>query len=72
MSPGKVKITYQAEIINGKVVEFTIESGNPTEKDTYLKHFLEVNRDQNVYFVDNLTGVLYNKHHIVNCKEKVS
>jgi hypothetical protein len=70
MSAGKVKYTYEAVMVTGDEVEFTVESANPTEKKAYLKHFLEVNRDQDVYFIDNLTGDMYNKQHIVKCKEK--
>lgn len=68
--PGKVEVTYTLVMSNGEIAEVTISSGNDTEKTTYLKHFLEVHRDQDLYLVDNLTGTLYNKNMIVSCREK--
>lgn len=67
---GSTVVTYVLEISNGDKAEIVIHSTNATEKSVYLKHFLEVNRDQDVFFIDNLTGVLYNKNHIVKCEEK--
>lgn len=68
--PGRTETSYVLGIVTGEKAEISIFSGNETEKITYLKHFLEVNRDQDVFFVDNLTNILYNKNHIVSCKEK--
>jgi hypothetical protein len=67
---GKVGVSYVLTMSNDYKAEVTIYSGNDIEKKTYLKHFLETSRDEDVYFVDNLDGTLYNKLQIVSCKEK--
>jgi hypothetical protein len=67
---GKTEFTYEATMSNEYKAQFSLFSGNETEKLTYLKHFLEVSRAEDVYFVDKLTGKLYNKNHIVSVEEK--
>jgi hypothetical protein len=68
---GKKQYTYILVMSNGEIAETSLYSGNDTEKKAYLKHFLEVSRDQDLYFVDNLSGIMYNKNHVVSCREKV-
>lgn len=68
---GKAPVKYELVMSNDYKAEVTIYSGNDIEKKTYLKHFLETSRDEDVYFIDNLTGRLYNKNQIVSCEEKV-
>jgi len=67
----KTEVTYVATLVNSKAVEFSLLSGNDTEKKAYLKHFLEVSRDQDLYFLDKDSGLLCNKNHIVTVREKV-
>ena len=67
---GKTRFTYEATMSNEYKAQFSLLSGNNTEKLTYLKHFLEIGRAEDVYFVDEITGVLYNKNHIVSVEEK--
>lgn len=67
---GRVAFVYEVVMSNDYKAQVTIYSGNPTEKSAYLKAFLEIDRNQDVFFVDDLTGTLYNKNHIVSCKEK--
>lgn len=61
---------YRLGLLSNQGAEVTIHHGNETEKKAYLKHFLELNRDQDVFFVDDLTGTMYNKNYIISCKEK--
>ena len=67
----KTEVTYVATLTDTSKVQFSLFSGNDTEKGAYLKHFLEVSRDQDLYFVDKVSGILCNKNHIVTVKEKV-
>jgi hypothetical protein len=68
--PGAKVYKYEIEISNGNTAQITVHSSNDIEKQTYLKHFLE-KRDSDTYFVDDLTGTLYNKEQIISVKEKV-
>lgn len=68
---GKKEFVYTLVMTNGEFAETSIYSANDVEKATYLRHFLEAKHlDAENYFVDNLTRTMYNKHHIVSCKEK--
>jgi hypothetical protein len=63
------KTTYELTMSNDYKAQIDVLSSNPTEKVTYIKHFLDTRRHEDVYFVDKLTSRLYNKHQIVSCEQ---
>lgn len=66
----KFKTSYELVMTNDYKAQVDILSNNETEKKTYLKHFLEGNGgERDVYFVDSISKVMYNKTQIVTCKE---